>query len=511
MSDYRRISTALIILVIALPLSRAALGQDTEVPIKAPKIWDEQQLADWGLPLAAIQAQPKYITEQAYYASPVDNLRTYPVYHPDRQPPGYLESLLQKEPQKLVEPGLPRTQAQWIELGKRVFEEWDHAPARTTDPKALAYLRDPDALEKDHTTVAADGTIPGFRWVVEKKGKVSLGLTECARCHVKVTADGSAINGAPGNLQGGAVALNALLAEQRKHFYAKQPVTKGQAAYYDYHVPWQTDDVNAKMKSMTDKQMDEIVASFVPGTFPLANGSPYAMTKLRDLRGLSNEKYLDATATHRNRGPEDVARYAALISYADHFTFGDHQSLPDDHPRPLFHVPDDALYALGLYLYALEPLPNPNAADADATIVARGKVVFESMECARCHTGPNYGGELLTPAEEFDVPDEYLDTYNIFYESAYTDSNLAMNTRKGTGLYKVPSLRGLWYRGLYGHSGSCASLEDWFNLQRFENDYVPTGWKGPGVKNRAVLGHPFGLEYLTDEDIKALIVFLKTL
>ena len=133
------------------------------------------------------------------------------------------------------------------------------------------------------------------------------------------------------------------------------------------------------------------------------------------------------------------------------------------------------------------------------------------MDCARCHSGPNYGGELLTPAEDFNVPDDYEERFNVYDESAYTDSNLAMNTRKGTGLYKVPSLRGLWYRGLFGHSGSCASLEDWFDPRRFEDDYIPTGWKGPGVKNRAVPGHPFGLEYLTKDDIKALIIFLKNL
>jgi hypothetical protein len=39
---------------------------------------------------------------------------------------------------------------------------------------------------------------------------------------------------------------------------------------------------------------------------------------------------------------------------------------------------------------------------------------------------------------------------------------------------------------------------------------VPTGFKGYGVKNRAVKGHQFGLQ-LPDEDKKALIAFLKTL
>lgn len=91
-----------------------------------------------------------------------------------------------------------------------------------------------------------------------------------------------------------------------------------------------------------------------------------------------------------------------------------------------------------------------------------------------------------------------------------TDPGLALRTRKGTGYYKVPSLRGLWYRGLYEHSGSLATLEDWFDARRLEADYVPTGWRGPGVTRRAVPGHEFGLD-LAPADKAALIAFLRTL
>jgi len=39
---------------------------------------------------------------------------------------------------------------------------------------------------------------------------------------------------------------------------------------------------------------------------------------------------------------------------------------------------------------------------------------------------------------------------------------------------------------------------------------VPTGFKGSGVKTRAVKGHIFGLN-LSADDKRALIAFLKTL
>ena len=91
-----------------------------------------------------------------------------------------------------------------------------------------------------------------------------------------------------------------------------------------------------------------------------------------------------------------------------------------------------------------------------------------------------------------------------------TDPGGALLTRKGTGYYKVPSLKGVWYRSMFGHSGWCATLEDWFDPQRVKQDYVPTGFKPYGAKTYAVKGHPFGLD-LSDEDRKALIAFLKTL
>src|SRR6476469_3710972 len=61
--------------------------------IVVPKIWDAKQLATWATPVAGVNATANYYSEEEYYAAPVDNLRTYPVYHPDFQPKGYRESL----------------------------------------------------------------------------------------------------------------------------------------------------------------------------------------------------------------------------------------------------------------------------------------------------------------------------------------------------------------------------------------------------------------------------------
>ena len=91
-----------------------------------------------------------------------------------------------------------------------------------------------------------------------------------------------------------------------------------------------------------------------------------------------------------------------------------------------------------------------------------------------------------------------------------TDPRYALETRKGTGYYKVPSLKGLWYRGPLEHQGSAATLEDWFDPARLQPDYVPTGYKGPDGKTRSIKGHPFGLR-LQPAEKRALIAFLRTL
>jgi hypothetical protein len=88
-----------------------------------------------------------------------------------------------------------------------------------------------------------------------------------------------------------------------------------------------------------------------------------------------------------------------------------------------------------------------------------------------------------------------------------SDPGLAMKTRKGTGLYKIPSLRGVWYRPLLLHDGSVAGLEEMFDPDRLKADHVPGGWEGPGITKRAIPGHPFGLGS-NAEDKSAPIAFL---
>ena len=158
-------------------------------------------------------------------------------------------------------------------------------------------------------------------------------------------------------------------------------------------------------------------------------------------------------------------------------------------------------------MYSLVPPENPHRRNA---LSARGEAIFRREGCTGCHTPPLYTNNKLVPAGDFEIPFDSDLRSDILPIRVGTDSRLALASRRGTGYYKVPSLKGVWYRGPFEHNGSVATLEDWFDPRRLQDDYVPTGFKGAGITSRPVKGHRFGLG-LSASDRQALILFLKTL
>jgi hypothetical protein len=61
-------------------------------------------LADWATPVAGLNLRPTHISVKEYYSLTVENLRTYPVYFPGREPDGYWEMLQHIGPKPLIEP-----------------------------------------------------------------------------------------------------------------------------------------------------------------------------------------------------------------------------------------------------------------------------------------------------------------------------------------------------------------------------------------------------------------------
>lgn len=113
-------------------------------------------------------------------------------------------------------------------------------------------------------------------------------------------------------------------------------------------------------------------------------------------------------------------------------------------------------------------------------------------------------------ARGFVPPQDRPTSLDVLSGSVGTDPGLALKTRKGTGYYKVPSLKGVWYRGHYLHDGSAGSLEELFDPGRLQGTHLRGGWRPPGVERQAIPGHEFGLRVSVAER-EQLIAFLRTL
>jgi hypothetical protein len=404
------------------------------------------------------------------------------------------------------------TRADWVKAGEMVFE----ASAQANGVMNVGETTNPEWWAKIGARTAMDGTLPGYHYMISEKGKVELGDLSCASCHSRVMPDGTVVKGAQGTFpfdRNRSLELRAARENEPTRKFA------GQVELSLFAVPWLKDDVHLRLAQMPSDEIAAVHDTIPPGVMARHRASPLYPVQIPDLIGVEDRRYLDRTGLQQHRSIVDLMRYAALNQGGDDLAsyngfipadFPNFKALGDPATAGFIiqgRYSDEQLYALALYVYSLRPPPNPNRFDATA---ARGQKVFEREGCAGCHTPPLYTNNKLTLAEGFTAPPGAAQKYNILPISVGTDPNLALKTRRGTGYYKVPSLKGVWYRSMFGHSGWCATLEDWFDPRRTRDDYVPTGFRPYGTKGYAVKGHPFGLD-LPREDKKALIAYLKTL
>lgn len=468
-----------------------------------PKTWDDKAMDSLELPMADPAGSPKHISADYYYRMPVRPIyKSYPVYVPGKEPPEYEAWLKQQEPETVFDAAKLKTEEDWIKAGEIVFE----SPIFYDVLVTAADVRNPQWHEKLGAPSAKDGTMPWFRYVVREKGKIELGMISCAMCHTRVLPDGTVAKGAQGNFP----------FEKAGELFAKRNFTPERMRIFErsfFGAPWIKPDPLAGLDQMPLEQIAEWHAAIPPGVIARHGTSSQAPPQVPDLIGVKERKYLDHTGLQLHRSIADMMRYSALNQGADMLSsYGgfipgarDFRTLPD--PSTRLRYTDEQLYALALYIYSLKPPPNPNKFDA---VARRGQQIFKREGCAVCHTPPLYTNNQLTPADGFNVPAEHLKKYDVMPRSVGTDPALALKTRRGTGYYKVPSLKGVWYRSPLEHNGSVLTLEDWFDPRRLCEDYAPTGFRGAGVKTRAVKGHAFGLK-LSAADRQALITFLKTL
>ena len=501
-------SAASLLLLVSVAARPPAFAQN-EVPFKPeiPKVWDEQELATWATPVAGLNVRPGHFSEAEYYQAPIDNYRTYPVYAPGREPAGYWEMLQKVGPKPLIDPSKLRSKRDWIGAGRAVFEQIDVLALRSYDPKVIAAVRSPE-LWKKLRYVSPDGTLRLLRWVPTENG-VAIGHVNCGGCHTREEKDGTRVNGAPARGEAADPVRPLVIRDSIAVAPFRIRESLGQKMYRAHGVPWVKDDIHEQLKQMPQNELAALNASLdlAKGVIFRWNGSVFYPAKTPDLIGVVDRKYLDHTGTHANRGIGDLMRYAALISYAESYEFGPHRMLDAEQAKISGRLPDEAFYALALYLQSLQPPPNPNHFDEQARA---GQQIFAREGCPACHTPGLYTNNKLTLATGFVPPPGNSSFLNVLAVSVGTDPNLALKTRKGTGYYKVPSLRGVWYRGHFLHDGSIASLEEMFDPDRLKDTHEPGGWNPPGVRARAVPGHEFGLQLSPDEKA-SLIAFLKSL
>lgn len=478
----------------------AATGHAQSFHPDVPKAWDDGEVGRFEMPLAQRDRSPRYMSAEEYYALKVRQIyRSYPLYAPGRDPAGYVESLKKKEPEIIFDPSKLRTKEDWIQAGKLVFESdtlFRPAPGGGPSVDGLAL------------PIAKDGELPfflaGYRNYVRRKGVLEVGINSCAGCHTRVMPDGSFLEGAQGIVDQPVPESTLKAVSERPPEEARQA---GERAWVTFGVPWIIGKEHF-LESYTNESVVARLAARHPGVLARQGTSPTHPPHIPSLIGVQDLTHLDATGLVHHRSIGDLMRYAIINEGLDTMAhFGDFQ--PSPHQTAFSgeegtRYSDEQLYALALYIYSLKPPPNPNPLDDRAL---RGQKIFEQQGCAGCHVPPLYTNNKLTPAPGFQVPEDLLKSSDVLDLSVGTDSTLALQTRRGTGFYKVPSLRGVWYRNAFGHGGQAETLEEWFDPARLESAYMPKGFHlGPGP----IKGHEFGLK-LSDDDRQALIAFLKTL
>jgi cytochrome c peroxidase len=223
----------------------------------------------------------------------------------------------------------------------------------------------------------------------------------------------------------------------------------------------------ANEQNAVDATASEDLLALGPGRSDVQNDGVFNPYAFADFGGIADMPYLHHTANWHNRGVATLAIRVETVFMND----GRTRSRP---PRVL-------MWALAEYLRSL-PAPPPTHAPSPAS--ARGQAVFEASGCDACHTPP-----LYSSSERVD-----LDVIG-------TDATAGDSPVRGTGYWRVPSLRGVGGNAPYLHHGAFATLEEMFSRRSAAEGFDP---------ERDEPGHPFGLE-LSADDRADLLAFLRTI
>jgi mono/diheme cytochrome c family protein len=191
---------------------------------------------------------------------------------------------------------------------------------------------------------------------------------------------------------------------------------------------------------------------------------PERVSDLRPLRFLSHLQY-DATVRQL-----DVVSLAVRIETL----------LITSHGQAI-RPPRIVALAIAQYLWSLaDGLPAAPVAETP------GRALF-AARCSGCHAGD---GLTSAPRPLAEIG---------------TDPRLGLSLDRGTGLYRVPSLRGVGERPTLFHDGTLPDLDALLDPQRLDAGYAG-GARGAGPVN----GHAFGLD-LSPSERAALLDYVRSL
>lgn len=353
-----------------------------------PRVWDDEAIQTLELPLADPAGSPKHVSSDYYYRIPVRAIyKSYPVYHPDKEPSAYLDWLKKRQPQIVFDASKLKTELNWVAAGKLAFD----APIEFVSEGTLfSAVRDRVWYNTNKVPITRDGVLPFMRYVVREPGKVELGILSCAMCHTRVMPDGTTIKGAQGNFPDDRSFAYETMIDAAQASDKEKPLKElRDFMRKTYAVPWLASDPNAQPDRMTLEEITSVLEAIPPGACARQGSSAFYPARIPDLIGVRDRLYLDASGLVRHRTIGDLMRYAALNQGADLLSlygqFRPKGELPD--PSTQTRYSDEQLYALALFVYSLKAPPNPNKIDA---LAARGQKVFDREGCAVCHAPPHY-------------------------------------------------------------------------------------------------------------------------
>lgn len=206
-------------------------------------------------------------------------------------------------------------------------------------------------------------------------------------------------------------------------------------------------------------------AAWGPGrldTSPDDRDNPAAIP---DLRVVAGQRYLHHDATLRSSPLALALRIETLLITG----YGEGVA-----------PPIEVALGLALYLWELSPAASPTP------VAAQPGLPLFAAHCARCHGDAGYAGEPVPIAE------------------IGTDPALGLSRERGTGAYRVPTLRGVAARRQLFHDGSLSEVSQVLDPARLSAAYRG-GRRGPG----AIPGHIYGLE-LSASERSALVELVRT-